>query len=304
MAHKNRIAELCLAAAFTIFLILSTCVIAFAAVPNLDRMCTATFTIENDGKPVSGGDLVMYRIAQWEFRDNSYGFVWVPELEDSGLELKDKYTELFARRVSMLVDSRSLLGVTQQIDANGTAKFTDLPCGLYVVYQTRPAPGYERLSAFCVSLPYAKDGMLAYDVTGSPKPRPEKTTDPTHPTSPTDPSTPTVPPGTNPPGTNPPGTNPPGTTRPGSTPPTSPTPGGSPPSVTTPHDTPSVTTPAYEEVTTAPSTTAPSDEPERLPQTGQLWWPVFVLSICGAALLGVGVALRILYRHGLEEAEK
>ena len=300
MAHKNRIAELCLAAAVAIFLVTSCVLPAFAAGPTLDRLCSATFTMEYDHEPLPGGKLCMYRIAVWEFRENSYGFVWAPELADSGLDLSEKHTDLFARRAAMLVESRSLKGYEEPIDEKGIAKFKDIPCGLYVVYQTEPAPGFEAISPFCVSLPYASDGQLAYDVYGAPKPRPEKTTEPTHPTDPTNPTDPTIPTWHSVPDTSPYPTKP--TTMPsGATTPHSVTT----PSVTPPRETKPGTTAVREEVTTAPAeTTERAEEPEKLPQTGQLWWPVFVMGFCGAAFFGVGLALRILFRHGTEDVGK
>lgn len=37
---------------------------------------------------------------------------------------------------------------------DGTAKFADLPLGLYLIYQDTPASGYKKLSAFLVTVPY------------------------------------------------------------------------------------------------------------------------------------------------------
>ncbi|HIY31648.1 MAG TPA: LPXTG cell wall anchor domain-containing protein, partial [Candidatus Evtepia faecavium] len=44
------------------------------------------------------------------------------------------------------------------------------------------------------------------------------------------------------------------------------------------------------------------DTPNKLPQTGQLWWPVGLLMAAGASLLAAGV-LRIRKHHG-RDAQK
>ena len=111
MTKHNRICSICLAAVVVFLLLASSCMCAFAAVPDFDRKCSITFTMAYNGSPISGGSLKMYRIAKWELMDNSYGFEWVPELADAGLPLSQAGTEDFARRVFMLVESRSLPAV-------------------------------------------------------------------------------------------------------------------------------------------------------------------------------------------------
>jgi hypothetical protein len=126
-------------------------------------------------------------------------------------------------------------------------------------------------------------GGFVYYVQATPKPRPEK---PPH-------TTPDV-------------------TKPDVTKPDVTTPGVTTPSVTTPSvTTPGVTTPGQTPPNdvTAPSTTAAQFIPpakqqqERLPQTGQLWWPAWLIGAVGAILCGLGLVLRVLYRDDAEESE-
>ena len=291
---KNRIGKLCLAAAVAILLVLHCCVCAFALVPDLQRKCSVTFTLNYNNVPVAGGNLKMYRIATWTVRNGAYDFKWVSELADAGLNLADKDSEVFARHVSMLVESLSLPAAEQQIGEDGKAVFSDLDCGLYVVYQTKNAAGYEPINAYCISLPMLVDGELAYDLRAAPKPRPER---PSH----TDPGVTTPEETTH------------DVTTPGLTAPSETTPNVTTPDVTTPGvTTPGVTTPGLTlpESTTAPSTTNVAEfippknqEPERLPETGQLWWPAWLLGAVGLILFGLGLTLRILYRDNAEESE-
>ena len=142
MTRHNRIGKVCLAAAVVLLILASTFLCSFAAtVPDFDRKCSVTFTMAYNGTPIPGGSLKMYRIASYAYMDNSYGYQWVPELADSGLSFTQAGTEEFARRIFMLVESRSLPAMQKLIGKDGTVTFSNLDTGLYVVYQTEPAKG-------------------------------------------------------------------------------------------------------------------------------------------------------------------
>ena len=134
----NRIGKLCIAAAVMLFLVMHSCLCVFALVPDLQRKCSVTFTMNYNGAPIEGGTLQMYRIATWTVRNGAYDFKWTYELSGAGLNLAEKNSETFARHVSMLVESLSLPAIERPVDANGKAVFDNLECGLYVVYQTQP----------------------------------------------------------------------------------------------------------------------------------------------------------------------
>lgn len=174
MVKHNRIRKLCLAVLFVTLLLSQILPCAHAAAPDLSRKCSVTFSMAYNGVPLTGGSLKMYRIAAWVDRGGDYTFEWVPELADAGLDLNDYGSEVFARRISMLVESRSLPAVTSAIGADGVVVFSGLDCGLYVVYQTEAPEGFEPINAFCVSLPMSMGDDNVYDVQASPKPRPEK----------------------------------------------------------------------------------------------------------------------------------
>jgi LPXTG-motif cell wall-anchored protein len=52
--------------------------------------------------------------------------------------------------------------------------------------------------------------------------------------------------------------------------------------------TPSTATPKTPKTPNTPNTPTPVRDYSRLPQTGQLWWPVPVLALVGAAFVLVG----------------
>lgn len=249
--RQNRIGKLCIAVAVTIFLVMSTCLCAFAAVPDLTRKCSVTFNMAQNGTPIPGGSLKMYRIAAWTSKGGVYTFEWTKELADSGLDLNDYGSEVFARRIFMLVESRSLPAVSSEIGDDGVVTFSNLDSGLYVVYQTEPAKDYQPINAFCVSLPMSLGDTFVYDLQASPKPRPEK-------------------------------------------------PDESYPDVTTPEE---PTTNPYTQQTTTPAFD-PGKSDDRLPQTGQLWWPAWFIGGVGTVLLGFGLTLCVVSRRDPEDSEE
>ena len=278
MRKLNRIGKLCLAAAVTVLLVLSLCLSAFGMAPDLQRKGSVTFTMAYNSIPIPGGALSMYRIATVMELAGDLHYTWVPELNDSGLLLSKRDTEVFADRISMLIDSRSLPSVTKTIDDHGKVSFTDLECGLYVVYQRTPAPGYEPINAFCISIPMIEDNEFVFDITGSPKPRPETTTTEitvtrVTVTTPGYESTTTL--------------NHPEPPWESTTVPREET------GTTAPHEEEPATTAPHEET---PATTTPPEE-ERLPQTGQLWWPAWVIGAIGLLLFGIGLSMRINTRQ-------
>lgn len=281
MAKHNRIAALCLAAAVMLLVLLNSFLPAAAAVtPDLQRKCSVLFTFTYREMPLVGGNLKMYRIADWTERNGAYDFTWVPELADAGLNLVDKDSEVFARHVSLLIESRSLPAIERAVNENGQAAFKNLDCGLYVVYQTQAPKGYEPINAYCISLPILLDGELAYDLRAAPKPRPEEITTKTQDETKPDESTT--------------GVTTPDVTKPGE----STTKESTTKEYTTSVRTTDVTDP------TQTTTTAPSDKQnEILPSTGQLWWPAWLTGAVGAILFGFGFVLRVMYRESAEESE-
>ena len=146
---------------------------------------------------------------------------------------------------------------------DGKLIFTELPAGLYLVLGDEYKVGgitYQEPKPILVWLPQPEleypDNVLA-------EPKPDHTQEPTPPPE----ETPTPPPGSTP------------TPTPGLTP--TPTPLPTPPGTNRPWP----TTPTPQPIPTKP--------PDKIPQTGQLWWPVPLLVAGGLALLAVGIVLKL-----------
>lgn len=194
-------------------------------VPDLTRKGSITITMKYKGKPVSGGTLALYRVGDVHEDDGNYSFVPVKGLE--ALDYSDIQSPDLAKAAAKAVEEKKIAAVkTVTIGSSGTAEFSDLALGLYLVAQKTAASGYKMTASFLVSVPYLEDGAYVYNVKADPKTDLEREVVP----APTEkPSTPS---------------------------------GGG-----------------------------------KLPQTGQLWWPVPVLICMGLGCIAVGLIRR---REGSE----
>ncbi len=183
-------------------------------VPDMDRKCSLTITMIHKNKAVPGGTLSIYRVGDIHEDDGNYSFVLSADFEKSGQSLEDLERKSLPSKLKSYANKKDIDPVKRKtIDKKGVVSFTDLPVGLYLVVQTKAAPGYAAVDPFLVSLPYMKDGVYLYDLDAEPKTDLEQ--------------------------------DPP------------------------------------------PTTTKPS----KVPQTGQLWWPVPILACAGLAMVALGFAM-------------
>ena len=199
---------------------------------DLDRSGSVAMSCTYQGKPVSGGDLRLYRVADVEEDDGNYYFRLLPELLEGGrLDQKALEAPDLAKRIA----ASPKLGKAEQtavFDAKGQALFSDLKPGLYLLIQEKPAVGYEKMLPVLVSLPWydTETESYLYDIDATVKPETARNATP------------------------------------------APTP-------------------------------VPKPDP-KLPQTGQLKWPVPVLAACGFALLLLGTELLVSDRSGQRKEER
>lgn len=185
-----------------------------------------TLTMICDGERVPGGFLTLYRVGEIVEENGNDSFVLTDTFLQSGADLsQENWTEL-AKELEQYVLKQKISADVKEISEEGEVSFTDLTPGLYLVIQSKPADGYEKMSPFLVSIPMNEDGTYLYDVDASPKTEIVK-----KPTA-----------------------------------------------------------------TTATTATTQKEPPEttitKLPQTGQLNWPVPVLALLGLLLFSLGWMLR------------
>ena len=196
------------------------------AVPDESRNghCSITVSMTYKEKAVCGGKLALYKVGDVAENDGNYSFVPVEAIRGDIPEFGDIESPELAGKLAKL--EKQLTPVTADpvtVGKDGTATFSNLTFGLYLVVQKTAASGYRKIAPFLVSVPYLYRDEYQYEVTSQPKTDLEQEV-PTKPTS--------------------------------------------------------------------PATPPPSSGGGKLPQTGQLWWPVPVLTCGGLGCIVVGLLRR------------
>ena len=150
-----------------------------------DKSLTVYYYIEKNGNetPIEGAKIEIYRVADLNCENGSAGYSLLPEYEslkktrdgeDVTFEgLSGTESEKFSAELSKLVKTSDASAVT---DSEGTAVFTSIPQGMYLVCETEAtgeAKKYELFSPYIISVPLAvteKEGNYwKYDVLSEPK---------------------------------------------------------------------------------------------------------------------------------------
>ena len=267
--HK-RLAALVLA----LVLCLASAVTVSAAHPavDLDKEGSITIQMTYDNRPVGGGSLVYYQVGKVNEDNGDFSFIPTSDFKDQfeEIETQEQMEAAVAADLAAALanyakqNSSRVNGTPVEIPESGEVKLENLDVGLYLVVQDKAASGFRPVSPFLVSVPQyvpeekdeggnvIKDDYYVYDV-GVFSKMGSLSKIPTPP--PEDP--------------------------------------GDPGDHST-TDTPDPVTPVTPAVPVAtpilPLT--PSMDPSLLPQTGQLNWPVPVLTVAGLGLFLAGWLLR------------
>ena len=226
-----------------------------------------TITVKYGDEKVEGREVTVYRVAAGKLQEHNLVFVLqdvlAPAEGETALELNGltaeevkAVTEALEEKIEGLTDEEkaAILAGAAETDAEGVAKFEEMPVGVYLVVYT--GGSRYHFDPVLLYLPYTNEDGTAWegDVAASPKvsyDKPDKPDKPDEPDVPDTPDTPDEP------------------DDPGEEIPDDPTPtGGKDPG---------------EEL----------EDPEipmgGLPQTGLLQWPVPVMTVAGLALIAAGL---------------
>ena len=262
-----------------------------------------TVTMEYRSRPISGGTLTIYRVADLVRTDGTDSFVYTEDFAECEIPLDDIDSADLADALADIAENRNRDGISCKLNDNGKAVFPNLELGLYLVVQTKSSPGFYRINPFLVSVPMYENGAYVYDVDTEPKNLPTPKPDETEPPE-------TDPPETEPEETRPPETEPeetkPRETEPVETKPVETEPVETEPKETEPVETEPVETEPVERepIETEPVETEPIEPPkdeEELPQTGLINWPIPVLAAAGMIFIVVGLCLRAAGKKSYEE---
>ena len=223
-----------------------------------------SLTYKQDGKtlPLNGGSLALYTVATVKV-ENGYvfdveagqfasvsGVDAIPGMTTAELEAQNP---TLAKALEAAASSQGITPTATAEISGGTASFTGLKAGLYLVAQKEKSEGSRKINAFLISIPDAEGN---YNLKAAPKngivvpPTPTPTVTPTPKLS----ITPTPTPKTK--------------------------------------ITPTITPRTKVTVTPRPKVTTVVRKTTVLPKTGQAWLPVFILAAVGVVLVVVGQRVR------------
>ena len=180
---RNRIMSL-LAAVLMLFS-LSLRASADQPVPDLTQNGNLTFVMELDGVPLDGGALNLYQVGNIREYDGNYSFQLTEAFQSRELLPDEVCDPILAQELLTLAMPLNLTKISAPI-TKGKAEFTNLPVGLYLVWQTDAdaTEGYMAIQPFLISVPRFQDGEYLLDYVANPKVPLESA-----PTEPTEPST-------------------------------------------------------------------------------------------------------------------
>lgn len=165
--------------------------VAAHEVPDLTKTGSITIRIEDGGDGVSGGSVILYRVADITEDDGDHAFTLTDDYLSSGVSLEKLNDASTAQSLAEFAQKNQKQGITADVDVYGVVQFTGLQLGLYLVVQQEAAPGYYPITPFLMSLPLYENGAYTYDVDASPKVEIERAPEPTVPeTKPDDPKLP------------------------------------------------------------------------------------------------------------------
>lgn len=251
--------------AFAITVSISVSAYSAIIVPDITRTDGSInlSVVNTSGTPVSGGTFTLYYVARAVKDNANHYYAFTPEFASCGVVLSDYYEDVdepgsMARSIRTDTDlvehlvsyvtQNSISGMTVHANGEGVAQFQDLSMGLYLVIQHTPAAYHSAVSPFVITLPLWDEAAHEWVYQVEAAP---KMDNPTY-----------------------------------MPPPPEPTPTPEPPAEPTPTPVPS--DPPKNEDTPDQPVTPGHEEGSHLPQTGQLWWPVWALAFGGVLLFSIG----------------
>ena len=155
-----------------VFLVHCTAVPVLAAqpMPNLSENGSITFEMVKNNVPLNGGSINLCKVGNIQENDSNYTFVLVEELKGNNVDLKNPSDYDVAEELLRLVKKHNLTIQNAPI-ANGKASFTNLPVGLYLVWQDEKnaTEGFSPIHPFLISIPKFDGTRYIQDIVAKPK---------------------------------------------------------------------------------------------------------------------------------------
>ena len=128
---------------------------------------SVTLAEQYEKTPISGAELSLYYVATVSVNNKgNLSYEYVDHFADSSVALDDPQLSL---KLSALVSDENAEAEKKVTDEKGSAVWSDLELGLYLICQTGAVDGYATISPFLITVPASGADNYVYDVNASPK---------------------------------------------------------------------------------------------------------------------------------------
>ena len=135
--------------------------------PEKTGAISVTLTEQYDKEPIVGEQLSVYYVATAHMNANgNLSYVYNDAFENSGIDMDDPS---LAIKLDAFVLENNISSIKISTNENGTATCKDLALGLYFIRQTGAVEGFAPCTPFVVTVPGMNAEGYVYDVNASPK---------------------------------------------------------------------------------------------------------------------------------------
>ena len=160
-----------------VWIVLRMPMTVFAQEFDIDRAGSISVTlVAPDGKTsIAGAEFSLYHVATVSLdHKNNVSYTFTDAFKDCGIALDDP--EL-STKLDAFVKDHSVSAKKMVTNAQGRGVFRNLTPGLYYLKQTNDVEGYVSCKPFAVAVPNQSDGKYIYDIKANPKTETAKFTD-------------------------------------------------------------------------------------------------------------------------------
>lgn len=118
----------------------------------------------NDGEVIKGAEITIYKVADATIENLNLVFKNLPETDACKLD-----DENITNSMVECIKNTNVKRETSITDVEGKASFINLDLGLYLVVQTNKVKGFSKIDPYLVMIPEEIDNMWVYDIESMPK---------------------------------------------------------------------------------------------------------------------------------------
>lgn len=127
-----------------------------------------TLEEQEENKGISGAEITIYKIADAKSENSNLVFEYIEQLKECSVDLKKLDEPSAASEISKCItmDVPKYIGTTNDL---GIIKFNRLDLGIYLILQTKQVEKYSSIEPFLALIPIDEENKWTYDIKAIPK---------------------------------------------------------------------------------------------------------------------------------------